>query len=82
MFNIWSAIEYLVRVDQGPNKLRFTHSSRYEMTGSHKRSRRSKKVQRANHRQKIADMRLKGHTIDQIVSATGVSKSTVHRELR
>jgi hypothetical protein len=40
------------------------------------------KAQRNNHRQRIADLRLQGHTIAQIVKATRLSESTVHRELR
>lgn len=52
------------------------------MPASHLLRKKRNKAQRADHRQKLADMRLKGLTIEQIVTATRLSKSTVHRELR
>lgn len=50
------------------------------MTGM--RGKKRNRVQRASHRQKIAELRLTGHTVHQIVRMSKLSKSTVQREFR
>lgn len=52
------------------------------MTTSHARGKKRNQAQRAGHRQTIADMRLKGHTIAEIVKHSRLSRSTVMREIR
>jgi hypothetical protein len=52
------------------------------MTTSHARGKKRNQAQRADHRQAIADMRLKGYTIAEIVKHSRLSRSTVMREIR
>lgn len=72
----------LVRVGRGSGAVRFTKSYGHEMNPSHLRGKKTNKAQRADHRQRIADMRLKSFTIRQIAVALRLSVSTVKRELR
>lgn len=52
------------------------------MTRSNSQGKKRNRTVRANHRQKIAELRLTGNSIADIVRITRISKSTVHRELR